>query len=74
MEIAVPALKRARKHKAPTRGHVADILGMKTVTPRSIAYIAVQVHHYSSHESSIGCFLTSLAIAAIRLVKRQCVE
>lgn len=35
--------KRPRNHKAPTRGHIANILRMKTVTPRSIAYIAVQV-------------------------------
>lgn len=35
--------KRPRKHRAPTRGHIANILGLKSVTPRSIAYIAVQV-------------------------------
>ncbi|KAF9462567.1 hypothetical protein BDZ94DRAFT_1309465 [Collybia nuda] len=35
--------KRARTHKAPTRGHIANIMRMKAVTPRSIAYVAVQV-------------------------------
>lgn len=35
--------KRSRSHKAPTRGNVANLLGLKVVTPRSIAYIAVQV-------------------------------
>lgn len=73
MEIATPPLKRARKHKAPTRGHVADILGMKSVTPRSIAYIAVQVRHCGSREKSM-MFSHPLAIAAICLVKCQCME
>lgn len=36
-------LKRARNNKAPTRGHVAQLLGMKSVTPRAIAYVSVQV-------------------------------
>lgn len=35
--------KRSRRHRAPTRGHIANIMGMKSVTPRSIAYVAVQV-------------------------------
>jgi len=35
--------KRARSQKAPTRGNVASLLGMRAVTPRSIAYVAVQV-------------------------------
>ena len=45
MEEHVPlAQKRSRRNqKAPTRGHVANLLGMKTVTPRSLAYVAVQV-------------------------------
>lgn len=32
-----------KQTRAPTRGHVAHLLGMKTVTPRAIAYVAVQV-------------------------------
>ena len=36
-------LKRGRGSKAPTRGHIASLLGLRSVTPRSIAYIAVQV-------------------------------
>jgi hypothetical protein len=41
----VPAARKRfrRNQKAPTRGHVANLLGMKTVTPRSLAYVAVQV-------------------------------
>jgi hypothetical protein len=35
--------KRSRKQRAPTRGHVANLMGMKAVSPRSIAYVAVQV-------------------------------
>jgi hypothetical protein len=36
--------KRSRRNqKAPTRGHVANLLGLKSVTPRSLAYVAVQV-------------------------------
>jgi hypothetical protein len=37
------ASKRSRQNqKAPTRGHVANLLGMKTITPQSLAYMAVQ--------------------------------
>jgi hypothetical protein len=43
MDEAPRPLKRVKHTKAPTRGHVAHLLGMKTVTPRAIAYIAVQV-------------------------------
>jgi len=41
----VPAAwKHSRQNqKAPTHRHVANLLGMKTVTPQSLAYIAVQV-------------------------------
>lgn len=35
--------KKSRRNRAPTRGHVANLIGMKTVTPRSIAYVCVQV-------------------------------
>lgn len=39
-----PAQKRRKTTKAnKTRGSVADILGMKEVTGRSIAYVCVQV-------------------------------
>lgn len=34
---------KSRKRRAPTRGHVANIMGLKTVTPRSIVYVCVQV-------------------------------
>ena len=40
---APPARKRAQSHKAPTHGNVANLLGMRSVTPRAIAYVAVQV-------------------------------
>lgn len=45
MDEHVPSgRKRSRRNqKAPTRGHVANLLGMKTVTPRSLAYVAAQV-------------------------------
>jgi uncharacterized alpha-E superfamily protein len=41
----VPSSKKRsrRNQKAPTRGHVANLLGMKAATPRSLAYVAVQV-------------------------------
>jgi hypothetical protein len=35
--------KRSRRQRAPTRGNIANIMGMGSVTPRSIAYVAVQV-------------------------------
>ena len=60
--------KRSRRNqKAPTRGHVANLLGMKSVTPRAIAYVAVQVKplfHIDiiSYEPS----------AALCTLKRQC--
>lgn len=39
--------KRSRRsQKAPTRGHVANLLGMKAVTARSLAYVAVQVRFF----------------------------
>jgi hypothetical protein len=41
-QIARPQ-KRSRSRKAPTRGNVANLLGMRSVTPRAIAYVAVQV-------------------------------
>lgn len=39
--------KRAKQNrKAPTRGNVASLLGMRSVTPRAIAYVAVQVRPF----------------------------
>jgi len=35
--------KRAKRSQAATRSNVASLIGMRTVTPRSIAYIA---YHY----------------------------
>ena len=47
-EHVLSARKRSRRNqKAPTHGHVANLLGMKTVTPRLLAYIAVQVLNLS---------------------------
>lgn len=46
VDIVPPPSKR-RKQKAPTRGNIANLLGMKSVTPRSIAYVAVQVSRVS---------------------------
>jgi hypothetical protein len=45
VELHIPSSKKRsrRNQKAPTRGHVAGLLGMKSVTPRAIAYVAVQV-------------------------------
>lgn len=40
--------KKRRNNRAPTRGHVANLIGMRSVTPRSIAYVAVQVRTLSS--------------------------
>lgn len=42
-EPARKPYKRSRRQRAPTRGNVANIIGMKAVTPRSLAYVAVQV-------------------------------
>jgi len=51
--------KRARKNqKAPTRGHVANLLGMKSVTPRSLAYVAVQVSLSSHSSDTLGHTIT----------------
>lgn len=38
--------KRAKHQKAPTRGNVAKVLGMRSVSPRAIAYVAVQVPNF----------------------------
>lgn len=38
--------KRRRRQRAPTRGNIANIIGMKSVTPRDIAYVALQVYTY----------------------------
>jgi len=37
-----PPTKRS-KNSTATRSHVASLIGLSTVTPRSIAYVAVQV-------------------------------
>lgn len=42
-----PPKRLKQTTRAPTRGNVANLLGMKTVTPRAIAYVAVQVRHTS---------------------------
>lgn len=39
--------KRAKKALTATRANVALLIGLNSVTPRSIAYVAVQVCHYS---------------------------
>jgi len=42
-DSAQPALKRSKKSLGATRSHVASLIGLRRVTPRSIAYVAVQV-------------------------------
>lgn len=42
-EPAFRPSKKRRNNRAPTRGHVANLIGMRSVTPRSLAYVAVQV-------------------------------
>lgn len=37
--------KRVRKSVTATRSNVASLIGMQAVTPRSIAYVAVQVSY-----------------------------
>jgi hypothetical protein len=37
------APKRSKKNLRATRSHVASLIGLRKVTPRSIAYVAVQV-------------------------------
>ncbi|KAF9455666.1 hypothetical protein BDZ94DRAFT_1360794, partial [Collybia nuda] len=44
--------KRKRGNRVPTRGHVANLMGMKSVTPRSIAYVAVQLRFSLSNASA----------------------
>lgn len=38
-----PPPKRSKKSAGATRSHVASLIGMRRVTPRSIAYVALQV-------------------------------
>jgi hypothetical protein len=38
-----PSAKRAKRNLGATRSHVASLIGMRSVTPRAIAYVAVQV-------------------------------
>ncbi|KAF8231240.1 hypothetical protein L208DRAFT_1470789, partial [Tricholoma matsutake] len=58
----VPSAKKCarRNQKAPTRGHVATLLGMKAVTPRALTYVAVQLRFALSNANAWnendGCF------------------
>ncbi|KAF8235817.1 hypothetical protein L208DRAFT_1255194, partial [Tricholoma matsutake] len=49
-----------RNQKAPMCGHVANLLGMKAVMPRSLAYVAVQLRFVLSNANAWnennGCF------------------
>jgi hypothetical protein len=38
-----PPAKRAKRNLGATRSHVASLIGMRSMTPRAIAYVAVQV-------------------------------
>ena len=38
-----PAAKRAKRSSNATRSNVASLIGLTMVTPRAIAYVAVQV-------------------------------
>ena len=40
---APPRTKRRKKAPTATRSNVASLVGLRAVTPRSIAYVAVQV-------------------------------
>jgi hypothetical protein len=42
-----PAPKRSKKNLGATRSHVASLIGLRKVTPRSIAYVAVQVSFFA---------------------------
>lgn len=46
--------KRPRKVYTSTRANVASLIGLETVTPRAIAYIAVQVSIFSPSSSISG--------------------
>lgn len=72
LNIAPPPSKR-RKQKAPTRGNIANLLGMKSVTPRSIAYVAVQVSWFCLHTTFYKATYIFL-IVTIFPVKCQCME
>ncbi|KAF8228437.1 hypothetical protein L208DRAFT_1291525, partial [Tricholoma matsutake] len=55
------ARKRLRRNqKAPTHGHIANLLGMKVVTPRSLAYVAPQLcfalSNANAWNENDGCF------------------
>ncbi|KAF8238278.1 hypothetical protein L208DRAFT_1243132, partial [Tricholoma matsutake] len=59
-EHALSTKKRRKNQKAPTCGHVATLLGMKMVTPRALAYVAVQLRFALSNANTWnendGCF------------------
>ena len=42
-DMVQPSAKRAKRNLVATRSHVASLIGMRSVTPRAIAYVAVQV-------------------------------
>ena len=71
VEEPPPIRKRSRPNqKAPTRGHIANLLGLKTVTLRSIAYVAVQVSFPDppEPESAINTHLCRYALRYRMLV------
>jgi hypothetical protein len=45
-------MKHLKYTRAPTCGRVAHLFGMKMVTPRAIAYVAMQVRVYFVHSAS----------------------
>lgn len=44
-----PPPRKRSKNSSATRSHVASLIGLDTVTPRSIAYVTVQVR-YATHQ------------------------
>jgi hypothetical protein len=71
---ALRPLKRAKSNKAPTRGNVASLLGMRSVTPRSIAYVAVQASAFKIYEISIDLEPVICASVTICSIKCCCME
>jgi len=47
-----PSAKRAKRNLGATQSHVASLIGMRCVTPRAIAYVAVQVRFALSNANT----------------------
>ena len=64
----LPPQKRSRKTGQATRCNIANIIGLQSVTPRAIAYTAVQVMRFFSLTSDHSCITVLSSYILLYLV------